>query len=593
MRNKSKAALFVCYLLMFYTGVFYYPRWKQERTENTISWDVSGYYMYLPAYFIYKDLRQCRFKDSILDKYGPTPDFQQAFIHKASGNYVMKYPAGQAILMTPYFFIGHQVALHSGGKYPPDGFSFPYQLSIGLGMLLYAFIGLFVFRKVLLHYFKDGTVALTLIALVFGSNYLNYAAIDQSMTHSTLFMLYALILWCCIKFYERPRVSMAIALGALTGMATLTRPTEILSVILPVLWGVSSIKGFRERVRFFFKQPVYLLLFVLFFILPVSVQLVYWKKISGDWIVYSYQDQGFSWLHPHLKDYMFSYDTGWLRYAPMLLLSFVGVIPFVAKKKNLWAVLFFMFLNLYVVTAWDIWWFGGRAMVQSYAVMFFPVAALIEYVNEGKAFLKWLFYPVYFLFIYLNFWWTHGAHRGKVQTSNISEAYYWHMVGRWSATEEDTKLLDDPDRYKGSSRNEHIIYQNDFEQDTSANRTDEGLNGAGIFIDKEHENTAAYTIPLPPKGAKWIRASADFKIAIKEWDPWKMPQFIVKAYYRDKEVKANLLRMHRFLNEQEPRNVFMDVRLPREPYDKLVVTFWNATTDRKTVIDNVKITVLE
>ena len=35
----------------------YYPRYKQGGGEATISWDVSGYYWYLPALFIYKDLK--------------------------------------------------------------------------------------------------------------------------------------------------------------------------------------------------------------------------------------------------------------------------------------------------------------------------------------------------------------------------------------------------------------------------------------------------------------------------------------------------------------------------------------------------------
>ena len=591
MQKKSAAALILCYVIMLYTGLYYYPRWQHEHGEATISWDVSGYYMYLPALFIYKDIKHCDFKDSILAKYQPTGDFQQAFLHK-SGNYVMKYSSGQSILMAPYFFIGHQVAKHSKA-YPADGFSFPYQLSIGLGMLLYAFLGLFVLRKVLLVYFKDSTVALTLIALVAGTNYLNYAAIDQAMTHSTLFMMYTLILWASIQFHKKPVMGRAALLGALTGFATLIRPTEIISVILPVLWGVSSIRDARERVQFFFKRPVFILAFGLCFVLIVSVQLFYWKAVSGDWIVYSYQDQGFEWLHPHVTDYMFSYDCGWLRYSPILFFVFIGIIPFIRRKQNIWPVLFFFFINLYIVTAWSIWWYGGRAMVQSYAIAFFPFAAFIESVNNGKRWTRLVFYPIYLLCIYLNIWWTHGAHKGKVQTGNVSEAYYWHTVGRWDADESTKKLLDDPDRFKGNVKDSVSLYSNDFAHDSSANSIAGGIDEASLFIDAGHETTSDYNIPLPPSGYKWVRASADFKAIDKEWDQWRMPQFIICTLYQGKEVKINVLRIHRFLSSGEQRNIFLEMKLPDQPYDQLLIRCWNADSKCKTIIDNLKVTAIK
>jgi len=46
-----------------------------------------------------------------------------------------------------------------------------------------------------LEYFGEKTVAVTLLALVAGTNYLNQAAIDNAMTHNYLFTLYALIFY--------------------------------------------------------------------------------------------------------------------------------------------------------------------------------------------------------------------------------------------------------------------------------------------------------------------------------------------------------------------------------------------------------------
>jgi hypothetical protein len=539
--------------------------------------------MYLPATFIYKDLRHCRFKDSILNKYSFAPDFQQAFLHP-SGNYVMKYASGQAILMAPWFFIGHTIATHST-IYPADGFSYPYQKSIGLGMLLYAFIGLFVLRKVLLRYFSDSTVAIAMIALVFGSNYLNYSAIDQAMTHSPLFMIYACLLWVTIQFYEQPGAGLALLLGGITGIATLVRPTEIISIIIPVCWGISSVKDLRERFRFFLKNPGFILGFALCFTLLVSIQLIYWKSVSGHWLVYSYQNESFSWLHPHLRAYMFNSRSGWLRYSPMLILAFMGIFPFIRQRRNLLAVLLFSLINLYIVTSWDGWWYGGRAMVQSYPILFFLIAALIESVNRKYA-RKAIFYPAFLLFIYLNIWWTYNAHAGQVQVSETSRAYYLATVGRWSVTDNITKLLDDPDQYKGNPKSGRLLYANDFEQEAPANVSHD------IVLEQEHP-IYIYSIPRPSAAAKWLRASADFTVYNKEWEASSMPQFIMTVLNHGKAVKISTLRVNRLLTDGEKKNIYMDMELPDVPFDQLTVAFSSKHSDRKTVIDNLRVIELE
>ncbi len=126
---------------LFLTFAFFsYPKWQQEQAEATIGWDVSGYYLYLPAIFIYGDVQELKFFPAILDKYHPTPDFQQAFLHR-SGHYVMKDSCGQAVMYAPFFFIAHTIA--SVTDYEADGFSRPYQLMLSFGSLLVAFIGLF------------------------------------------------------------------------------------------------------------------------------------------------------------------------------------------------------------------------------------------------------------------------------------------------------------------------------------------------------------------------------------------------------------------------------------------------------------------
>lgn len=588
-KKISIITLCFCYIVMIYTAFLFYPKWKQTRTEATISWDVSGYYMYLPALFIYKDIKHCSFKDSILKKYYPTPDFQQAFLHSSSGNYVMKYASGQAITMLPFFLIAHTYC-NLTSTYPSDGFSFPYQFCIGIGMLFYAFLGLFILRIVLLHFFKDSTVAILLLCYVIGSNYLNFASIDQAMTHNVLFTIYCLIFFFTIKFHNKPTTWYAIATGSLVGLATLIRPTDIVSILIPLFWNISSLKEIKTKFNFIQQHFFKFALIAFFFVLVFSIQMIYWKYVANEWLVYSYEKQGFSWLHPHVFNYTISYNCGWLLYCPMMILPLLGTVYYLTKGEHSYSIVLFIAINSYIVMAWDIWDYGGtagRAMVQSYPVLAFPFCILIERMQK----LKWtstLLYLSMFLFAYLNIWWTYHAHAGNIQITGLTKEYYWKVVGRWNGKDEDKKLLDNPHSFYGIPKNKTILYKNNFEYDTSVNAITENSN-TKIRINKEVQSTEPIIINKTSNIKKWIRATAEFHCVFKEWDIWRQAQFLLKFYNNEKEVQTNFIRVHRFISEGETKQIYIDAIAPKDNWTTLKVFFWNADSDKELQIDNIEI----
>ena len=227
----SRNSFWLCALILVASSLFFYPKWKKANSEATISWDVSGYYLYLPAALIYQDIKQLDWWAGIDEKYHPGPGMGQAFKHP-SGNFVMKYTMGQAIQFLPWFLIANTVAEPLG--YPADGFSTPYQAAISWGSLLVALLGLWFLRRVLLVYFSDTVVAAVLLSLVFGSNYLEYAGITGAMTHNWLFTLYSILIFTTIQFYKKPSFGLAALIGLLVGWAALTRPTEVISALIPI-----------------------------------------------------------------------------------------------------------------------------------------------------------------------------------------------------------------------------------------------------------------------------------------------------------------------------------------------------------------------
>ena len=584
---SSKRILILCYLIMAYTAFLFYPKWNQSHTEATLSWDTSGYYLYIPATFIYHDIKDLHFIDDILKKYQPTPELQQAFWYEKAHTYVLKYSMGQAITMLPWFGIGHFWASHSK-IYPADGFSHPYQKSIGIGLFLYALLGLYFFRKLLKEFYPDKTVAVILLLIVVGSNYLNYSSIDQGLTHSNLFTLYVFIVYLTNRYYQNPDCRKALGIGLLCGLATLMRPTEIIALLIPVFWKINSRRDLLARINFLFKNQVtHSLIFILGFFCFVALQPLYWHYVSDSFFIYSYQNQGFSWLHPHIKSYLLGYNSGWLRYTPMMFLTLFGFIFSIKKGKNLIIKVLFPLLALYIVMSWDVWDYGGtsgRAMVQYYPLLAFPLADLYSSL-AGKAFSKTLFWILASICIYLNIWWTYHAHRSGIKVSLVSKAYYWKTIGRWNESIADRKLLDNPFAFEGTPKKYQTIYQKDFLPGKSA------LGSSvppGFLISREHPTSPEIQIFRDQNIHSWIRVYGTFTSTQKEWDIWKQPQLIIRFYNQGSVIQENIVRIFRFMGNLETKEISVDAICPTQ-WDTIRIQVWNAGSDKVCYLNQIRV----
>jgi hypothetical protein len=569
-RNRASGLMLVFLMgFMLWTSAVFYPRYKQPGANAAIAWDAAGYYWYLPSVFIYHDLTQQHWADSVIRTYQPGPEDMTGLGFKVdNGNWVLKYPAGMAVVEAPFFLAAHAVAKPMG--YPRDGFSRPYQAAIQFGALLMAFVGLIGLRRLMLFYYPDVVVAAVLAVLVIGTNYLNYSSIDGSIAHSWLFSLYVFLMLASRRFYERPSISLGAAVGALCGLAALIRPTDAVAVLIPVLWGLELRKdAIIERFQFWWNERWALILAVLCGIALLSVQLFYWKYTSGHWLVYSYQDQGFSWLHPHVLDYTLSYRSGWLWYTPVMWLAVIGFVPFLRKGQNRLAIALFSGVAFYLVTAWDIWWYagmGGRAMVQYYAALMFPLAALFELAFRRK-WLLWLVVPMAILFCYVNIWFTWHAHGGSLYDSEdgMSKEYYWRVIGRWSASPEVAKLKDGRYLYAGQlPENRQLIFA-------------DSLEGGELVLGSSREFSQSYLFAIrTDNGGHWLRASAAFFTPQLEHTAWQMMQMSVTLKRDGKPARETMIRVQRFIPEGRWERQWVDLKLPElRAGDSGEVHFWN------------------
>lgn len=88
LKNKSLTAYIFCCLFLAYGG-FLSNRWNNNWSNGVLSWDVSGYYLYLPAFF-YDDLGKIHQRDYIIQKYHPGGNELAAY-PCSNGNNIMKY----------------------------------------------------------------------------------------------------------------------------------------------------------------------------------------------------------------------------------------------------------------------------------------------------------------------------------------------------------------------------------------------------------------------------------------------------------------------------------------------------------------------
>lgn len=569
---KSLITYFLLCLAVIVFSFLYYPKYKEKGSEATISWDVSGYYWYLPSLFIYKDIKGLNFSDSLRKKYACTPDNQQ-ITFLPDGNKVLKYSSGMALQYAPFFLIAHVLAEPLG--YKADGLSAPYQLSIHLGALFMMIFGLWFLRKVLLEYFKDSTVVWVLILLVIGTNYLNYAAIDLGMSHSWLFAWYCFLLYQSNLFYKKPSFISALLIGLTLGILALTRPTEIIACMLPLLWGVNvlSVESIAARFRFIKTNFGLYVVSVMAMIMIGSVQLIYWKYVTGHFLVYSYGDQEFTWKHPHFLNYIFSYRCGWLIYCPLMVFPFVGFLFLFKKKEIVWTIGFFSFCYLWIVCAWDIWWYGGRAMIQGYAALMFPLAALIEYANK-KMITKLIFFPLAFYCIYLNIWWVHGVHRGGIiYASDMSEAYYKKVKGKWHIDEQDRKLLDINEDFTGVKHNtDTLLVYNFVSKDTDVIMVEDK---PVLFLQSDRAIEKKYPVDKKANSTNWVRVSASIECLKNNWDILRMTQFGIRFYKHQQLVKQNYLLLDRLFYNERKQRIYFDSQIEPKDYDSTEVFFNN------------------
>jgi hypothetical protein len=257
-------------------------------------------------------------------------------------------------------------------------------------------LGLLALRTILLKYVPDNIAGIVIAIVFWGTNLFWYSTFEATMSHAYSFSLISIFILLTIKWHQAPGVFISVITGLVFGMIFLIRPNNGLVVLFFILFGITSLRTFREKIVFYLKNSRFLIVLMIFAFLVLLPQMFYWKYISGSWIINSYGDRGvFFFNDPQIIKGLFGYRKGWFVYTPVMLVS-VLAIPFLLKTKELkkffLPILVFLVINVYVILSWWSWWYGGglglRPFIDSYALLGIPLAAFLYYIIQKSWWIK-------------------------------------------------------------------------------------------------------------------------------------------------------------------------------------------------------------
>lgn len=419
-------------LMAMAVAFFSFRTWE---TERVIDWDISHYYSYLPATFIYGEYH---FDDH-------TPQWTDAhfrFMPVEDTGYTAKMTAGLAYLYAPFFMGAHAYAVISD-VYPADGFSLPYRIGLLASALVFGMLGIWFLSRLLLLFFDEKTAVITTLLIFLGSN-MPYYTFVEPLSHVYSFSLACMILYWFFRYLKKQQLKYVIGIGLAAGLLVLVRPVNLVLLLFPVLI-LSGHKGLSPKVLARHLAVAVLLAFLVW--VP---QFLYWQHMTGHWLVYSYGRETFFFRDPKVWKGLFSYRKGWFVYSPAMLLLFPGYY-FLFRKYRGVAVsgVLTILLAVWVIFSWWCWWYGGgfgaRPLIEYLPLVAFPVAALLQYILASRAWVKLLGFPIILFLTGLSVVMNIQYAEGVIHYDSMSKDLYWDQFLQFERSENFWQNLDPAD----------------------------------------------------------------------------------------------------------------------------------------------------
>jgi hypothetical protein len=374
---------------------------KLNKHANVINSDGDGYYIYLPAFIIYRDY-------NFTDQHTFSAEYnkrieQSYFARESDGKKIDQFTCGLAVLWLPFFVVAHVVSkLFS----VPDGYSFVYQIAIAFAAIVYLLLGfIYLFKLFDTYRFSKLTKYIVAAGILLGTNLFHYAFFEASMSHVYSFSFITLFLYAVRCYFISNRAKYLVLSFLLLAVILLIRPFNIL-IILIIPFLSDDLKQFKTSFHNVFNNH-YKALFsglILFFVIA-SIQSIVWYIQTSHLIIDSYKDQGFHFAQPHIMNVLFGFRKGLFVYTPLLIFAVPGLfVLFRQSKYRFFVLTIFLIVIIYCVSSWWSWWYGmsygQRAFIDYFAV--FALLMALFYERLRKKTIRIVVVTLMLIFIILN-----------------------------------------------------------------------------------------------------------------------------------------------------------------------------------------------
>ncbi len=562
--------------ILVFSAIKYHKVFEKE--TNIITYDIYGYYLYLPALITYHDTKEFEFVDEHFEKYKISATKYQ--LNKIDdGIFVPIYTSGLAILYSPFYLLTDTFVRYT--RWTRDGMSFPYQLSTLIATLFYAIIGLWWLKRYLLLFYSECVTSIVLFVLGIGTNYYHYVCVGAGMPHAIIFAIYSGLLLLIHKWYKRPSILTSILVSLSISLVCLSRPSEVVIVLFFMFYEIRNFKDVKNRLVFFKREKLKLFIIVITGVLCVLPQMIYWKENADVWIYNGYVGHHFDFLAPHIFDGLFSFRKGWLIYTPSMIFALIGfILVYKNKRAYFFAYVLFVTVNIYVVYSWHIWWysssFGARAMVQSYAMLAFPLGAFFSFtLNKSKKAQVFIF-SILLFFILLNQFQAWQYREKILPEDEVTKTYYLKVFGATSVVKDNLKYLDIdevlPQHYKNTKAIQEYKSNNIIDEVSSWDTVLPSAFSKSIALEVDLEFLQGNT--------QWVRAESMLKVKGSLFGVFNIARLCFQVSRDEESIKWTGVRFQRFVPEDRWYNVNYDVSLPSTQIgDRISVCIWNNGPD--------------
>ncbi len=421
----------IVFLLLFLIVIQF--KWRRENWRHwVLSTDGRGYYAYLTAGFIYQDFTYESNARAIEEQLEHPEMSHHYILETEDGKKFNKTFPGVAICMAPLFFIAYFLSFLLG--YPLNGYSDIFLLSIQFSAIFAAIGGFWFIKKLLILKGVRPRIAIATAFLgLFGTNIYFYITDLPSMGHSySFFGISAFFFYAYRAIHTQLRKHHFIA-TFLISLIFLIRPTNILvALLIPFLAG--SKQKFVTWLRALFTDRKKLIGILTIGIGMLALLPILWLIQTGSPVIWSYTGEGFYWTHPLPHKVLFSFRNGAFIYSPLALIGMAGLY-FVWKRNRFAALsgLGYFILNLYIISAWWTFYYGGgfghRAMSEHFVFHIILLGTLLNEIPRIKHL------PSYLLllpFAFLSLFQGYQMNKGILPYDYINKEIYCHLFLRSS-----------------------------------------------------------------------------------------------------------------------------------------------------------------